>query len=155
MNKDETCGSFLTGATDWGILSFVLSRAMLSKSLIQFPVDGWGYVASLLFGLRPNYSRYNGGNNDLLQNDLCPNSCIQCPWPPPSRQLLTHASAGDFWTLTGKSGSVSCRLTAPFVCVLVHTRFCLSPKIWWGVNSVKVHTRTFTTRFCFLGLYTL
>ena len=30
-------------------------RAMLSKSLIQFSVDGQGCVPSLLFGLRPNY----------------------------------------------------------------------------------------------------
>ena len=30
-------------------------QVMLSKSLIQFSVDGWGYVPSLLFDLRPNY----------------------------------------------------------------------------------------------------
>ena len=36
------------GETDW--LGLVLvSRAMLSKSLIQFSVDGWGCVPSLLF----------------------------------------------------------------------------------------------------------
>ena len=34
---------------------------MLSKSLIQFPVDGRGCVPSLLFDLRPNYG---GGNED-------------------------------------------------------------------------------------------
>ena len=34
---------------------------MLSKSLIQFSVDGWGCVPSLLFDLRPNYG---GGNED-------------------------------------------------------------------------------------------
>ena len=28
---------------------------MLSKSLIQVSVDGWGFVPSLLFDLRPNY----------------------------------------------------------------------------------------------------
>ena len=33
---------------------------MLSKSLIQFFVDGWGCVPSLLFGLRPDYGRGNG-----------------------------------------------------------------------------------------------
>ena len=33
---------------------------MLSKSLIQFSVEGWGCVPSLLFDLRPNY----GGGND-------------------------------------------------------------------------------------------
>ena len=43
-------------------------------------------------------------------------------WLPP-----THASAGDSWTLTGRSGSVSHRVTAPFCWVLVSTRFCLSP----------------------------
>ena len=40
----------------WGKLGFVLmARAMLSKSLIQFYVDGWGCVPSLLFDMRPNY----------------------------------------------------------------------------------------------------
>ena len=39
--------------------------------------------------------------------------CTQ--WPQPcSRPLLTHASAGDSWTLMGKSGSVSSGVTAPF-----------------------------------------
>ena len=47
--------------TVWGILGLVLmGQAMLSKSLIQFSVDGWGCVPSLLFGLRPNYDRGNG-----------------------------------------------------------------------------------------------
>ena len=36
-------------------------------------------------------------------------------------------STGDSWTLTGKSGSVSCGVTAPFSWVLVHTSFCLCP----------------------------
>ena len=31
-----------------------------------------------------------------------------------------HASARDSWTLTGKSGSVSSGVTAPFSWVLVH-----------------------------------
>ena len=34
-------------------------------------------------------------------------------------------SAGDSWTLRGKSGSASCGVTAPFSWVLVSTRFCL------------------------------
>ena len=58
-----------------------------------------------------------------------------CSRPPP-----THASVGDSWTLTGKSGSVSCGVTAPLSWVLVYTRFCLCParacfpvpcKFWW------------------------
>ena len=44
--------------------------------------------------------------------------------PPYSRPPLTHASARNFWTLTGKSGSVSCGVTAPFSWVLVHIKFC-------------------------------
>ena len=45
-----------------------------------------------------------------------------CSRPPP-----THTTTGDSWTLTGKSGSVSCGVTAPFSWVLVHTSFCLCP----------------------------
>ena len=33
----------------------LMGGAILSKSLIQFSVDGWGCVPSLLFDLRPNY----------------------------------------------------------------------------------------------------
>ena len=43
---------------------------MLSKSLIQFSVDGWSCVLSLLFDLRPNYSGGNEDNGDLLQQAL-------------------------------------------------------------------------------------
>ena len=35
---------------------------MLSKSSIQFSVDGWGCVPSLLFDLRPNYGKGNEDN---------------------------------------------------------------------------------------------
>ena len=41
--------------------------------------------------------------------------------PPALQQATsTHASTGDSWTLPGKSGSVSCGVTAPFSWVLVH-----------------------------------
>ena len=50
----------------------------------------------------------------------------QCPqlW---RRVPLTHTSTGDSWTLTGKSGSLSCGVTTPFSWDLVHTRFYLCP----------------------------
>ena len=49
---------------------------------------------------------------------------------PCSRPLLTHTSPGDSWTLTGKSGSVSFWVTAPFSWVLVHkVLFLLSKSI--------------------------
>ena len=76
----------------------------------------------------------------------------QCPQPG-SRPPLTHASTGDFWTLTGKSGSVSCVVTAPFSWVLMHTRFCLclsrvsvSPVLWKFCNEFLL-----TLKFRFPG----
>ena len=81
------------GETDREKLGLVLmDGAMLRKSLIQFSIDGWSCVPSLLFDLRPNYG---GGNED--------NGAQPC-----SRLALTHASTGDSWTLIGKSGSVFC-----------------------------------------------
>ena len=99
-----------------------MGRAMLSKYLIQFSVDGWGRVPFLLFDLRPNYGGGNEDNGDLLQKVLC----TQCSQPC-SRPLLTHPSAGDSWTLKGKSASVSCGVTAPFSWVLLCTRFLFVP----------------------------
>ena len=46
---------------------FLMGRAIFSKSLIQFSIDGWGCVPSLLFDLRPNYGGDNEDNGDLLQ----------------------------------------------------------------------------------------
>ena len=112
-----------------------MGRAMLSKSLTQFSVDGWGCVPSLWFGLRPNYGKGNGSNGNLLQNDL---------WHMAPRTVLfsapdpTAGPAGESWTLTGKYGSVSCGVTAPFSWVLVHTRFCVCPPrvyFWQSVSS--------------------
>ena len=46
----------------WGNPGLALvGRAILSKSLTQFSVDGWGCVLSMLLDLRPNYG---GGNED-------------------------------------------------------------------------------------------
>ena len=49
----------------------LMGGAMLGKSLIQFSVDGWGRVPSLLFDLRPNYGGGNEYNGDLLQKVPC------------------------------------------------------------------------------------
>ena len=52
----------------WGKLSLALvGRAMLSKSLIQFFVEGQACVPSLLFDLMPNYGGGHEDNGDLLQ----------------------------------------------------------------------------------------
>ena len=101
-------------------------RGMLSKSLVQFSVDGWGHSHSLVFDLRPN----NGGDKedigDLIQKVLCMHCWTQFPQTC-SRPVLTHASAEDSWTWTGKSGSVSFGVIASFSWILLCTGFCLCP----------------------------
>ena len=110
---------------------------MLSKSLIPFSVEGQGCVPSLLFDLRPNYGGGNEDNGNLLQKVPGMHCCTQCPQPC-SGPLPTHASARDSWTLTGKSGSDSCGVTAPFSWVLVHTRFCLClPRVYFPKSYVS------------------
>ena len=76
MEKDKR----LMGAFSWERLIFMktgsvlMGRAMLSKSLIQFSVGGWGCVPSLLFDLRLNY----GGGNKESESEVaqsCPTLC--------------------------------------------------------------------------------
>ena len=128
----------------WGRLGLVqMCMAMLSKSLVQFSVDGLACVPFLLYGQRPNYGRGNDYNGDLPQKDLRMHCCIQCPWPH-SRLLSMHATTGDSWTPTGKSGSVSCGDTAPFSWFLVHTRFFCAlqesvfPVLWKFYNQIPL-----------------
>ena len=70
------------GENDWGKLGLVLmGGAMLNKSLIQFSVDEWSCVPSLLFTLGPNYGGGNEDNGDLLQKAPCMCCYTQCPNP--------------------------------------------------------------------------
>ena len=92
---------------------------MLSKSLIQFSVDGQGCVPSWLFDLRPDYG---GGSED---NGTSFKKSYGCTAAPSAPTFLD--SAGDSSTLMGKFGSVSFVITAPFFWVLVCIRFCLCP----------------------------
>ena len=128
MKKDKKLMEASWWERLWGRLGLVLmGGAMLSKSLIQLSVEVLG-LSSLLFDLRPNYGGGNEDNGGLLQNVPCMHCYTQCPQPC-SMLPLTHSSTRECWTLTGKSGSVSCGVTAPFSWVLVHTGFCLSPPI--------------------------
>ena len=105
-----------------------MCRAMLSKSLIQFSGYVCGCVPSLLFDPRPNYGGGNKDNGNLFQKAPSMHCHTQCPQPC-RRPTPTHTSTRDSWTLTGKSESVSCGITAPFSWVLGYTRFCLCPPI--------------------------
>ena len=107
-----------------------MGGAVLSKSLIQFSVDGRGCVLSLLFDLRLNYSGGDEDNGDLLHKVPCTHGYTQCPQPC-SRPPPTHTSTRDSWTLTGKSGPVSRGVTAPFSWVLVHKFLLCPPRVYF------------------------
>ena len=68
---------------DWGGLTggklglVLVSKAMLSKSLIQLSVDGLGCVPSLMFDLRSNYGGGKDDNGDLLQKVPCMHCCTR------------------------------------------------------------------------------
>ena len=132
-------------SSGWNLGLILMSRARLIKSNPIF--CWWVELCSLpAIYLGPNYGEGNEDNDNLLQNIPCIYYYTQCPQtysrPPP-----THASVGDCWTLTGKSGSVSYGVTPPFSWVLVHAKLCLCPprvcfpvlcKIWQlcgGVNG--------------------
>ena len=121
----------------WGAIAFsgerltegetglvLMGGAMLCKSLIQFSVDGQGCVPSLLYVLRPNCGRGNE-DNGLLQRSHAHTATRSAP-----NLLSTHTSTGDSWTRTGKSGSVSCGVTAPFSWVLVHKVVCATKSLF-------------------------
>ena len=80
--------------------------------------------------LGPNYGGGNEDNGDLLRKVPCMHCYSQCPQLS-SRPPLTHASAGDSWTLTDKSGSVSCEVTALFFWVLVHKVLLCPPRVYF------------------------
>ena len=67
--------------------------------------------------------------------------CIQWPWAR-GRPQSTRASAGDSWTLIGKSGSVFCGVLSPgswcaqgFVCALQES---VSPVLWESCNQIPL-----------------
>ena len=110
----------------------------------RMPKDRGGWCATV-HGVAKSRTRlsditslyFNEDNGDLLQKVPCMHCYTQCPQSC-SRPPLTHASTRYSWTLTGKSGSVSCGVTSPLSWVLVHTRFCLCPSrvyFWQSVSS--------------------
>ena len=92
----------------------------------QATVHGVAKSRTQLSDFTSNYGGGNEDNGNLLQEFPCMYCYIQCPQPC-SRLLMTHTSVGDSWTLTGKSGSVSCGVTAPLL---------LPPGSWCTQGSV-------------------
>ena len=120
--------------------------AMISKSLIKFSVDGWDYVPSLLFDLRPNYGGGNEGDGYLLQMVPFRHFHTQCPRPC-SRPPLTHASTGDFWTLIASLGQslVGSQLLSPrFLCTqafICGLKKSVSPVLWKFCNQIPMASK--------------
>ena len=119
---------------------------MISKSLIQFSVDGWGCVPSLLFDLRQNYGGSNVDTGNLLQKSHA-GTAVLCapkpavghgqPMPPPETPGHSWASLSQCLveSLLLSPGSWC---TQGFVCA---RQECVSPvlrKFWQlygGVNG--------------------
>ena len=116
----------LPDGRDWlsGKLGLVLmGRAMFSKSLMEFSVDGRGCVPSLLLDLRSNYGGSNEENGDHLQKVPHTHCPIQCPWQATADPCLCQRLQDiheQVWVSL-------LWVTAPFSWVLVCTRFFLCP----------------------------
>ena len=87
----------------WGLV--LLGRVMLSKSLIQFSLEGWGCVPSLLFDLRLNYG---GGNEDMatsFKRSHAHSATLSAPNPAASHRQLTPLleTPGHSWPSLGQS----------------------------------------------------
>ena len=131
----------------WGKLGLVLmGRAMLSKSLIQFSVDGWGCVPSLLFDLRPNY---RGGMKKMATSFIrshahtaphsAPDAAAGYCWPTPASETPGHSQASLGQSLVESLLLLSWSWCAQgFVCALQESVSPVLYKFWrlyGGVNG--------------------
>ena len=117
-----------------------VTRAMLSKSLTQFSVDGRGYIPSPLFDLRPNFSVGNKDNGDVLQQVSCTHCYTQCPQPC-SQPSLTHASAGDSghsWASLAQSLVGSLLFSPGSWCTQGALQQSVSPVLWKFCNQISL-----------------
>ena len=133
---------------------------MLSKSLIQFSVEGWGCVPSLLFDLRPNYGGGNENSDDLLQKVPCtatlstPNPAAGHRWPIPPLKTPGQSWASLGQSLVGSLLSSGSWCTQSFVCALQESVSPVLCKFWWlcgGVNGNLLqeglcHTEVYCTQ---------
>ena len=148
MEKDKRlmeafCWERLTEGKTWFVL---MVGAMLSKSLIQFPVDGWSCVPSLIFTwgqtmvevmkiMATSFKRFHACTVILT----APNPAAGHHWPTPPLETPEHS-----WASLGQCLMGSLLLSW----VLVHTRFCSCPprvyfpvlcKFWQLYGGVNGH----------------
>ena len=136
-----------------------MGRAMPSTSLIQFSVDSWGFVPSLLFDLRPNCGGGNEDNGDLLQKVLCTHCFTQCPDSvaghcrprrPPETPGHSPASLSQF-LLGPLVVFLGSRCTQGFLCALQESVSPVLCKFWrlcCGVNSDLLQECLCYTQVC-------
>ena len=136
-----------------------MGGAMLSKSLIQFFVNGCGCAPSLLFDLRPNCGAGYEDNGVLLHKVPCTKCSAQCPNPAAGHQprMPLPDTPGHSWASLGWSLVWSLLLSPGSWC----TRFSLFPsrvcfpvlsKFWWlygGVNGDLLQEGFCHTQVCF------
>ena len=139
----------------------LMGRAMLSKSIVQFSVAGWGCVPSLLFTWSQTLVEVTMIMATSFKRSHAHTATLSAPCPC-DRPLLTHTSAGDTHTqfclsLCGVSGSCCTQgIFEPFehlwwVWSLILK--AISPTIllglllcpWtWGISSQPLQRHAFT-----------
>ena len=117
----------------WGKLGLVLMcRAMLSKSWIQFSVDGQGCVPSLLLTWDQTMVEVMKIMVTSFKRSC---ACIASLSAPGSRPSLTHASTRDSWTLLASLGQ---SLVGPLL---------LSPGSW-SAQILFLPSKSLSPHFC-------
>ena len=103
------------GETNWGG-NWVLGRAIFSKSLIQFSVEGWGCVPSQLLILRPNYG---GGNEDQFSSiqSLSHVRIFVTPWTAAHQVSLTITNSWSLLKLITIESVMTSNQLIPFSCL--------------------------------------
>ena len=88
-----------------------MGRAMLSKSLIQFSVDGWSCVPFLLLDLRPNYGGSNEDNGESESEVAYPTLCdpMDCSLPVSSVHGIFQARVLEWVAIPFSNGPHSVR----------------------------------------------
>ena len=135
------------GETDWGQLCLVLmGGAMLSKSLIQFSVDGWHCVPSLLFTRGQIMVEVMKITATSFKRSHACTAALSNPNPVAGHGQPTSPpeTLGHSWTSLGQSVVGSLLLspgswcTQAFVCALqesVSPVLCKFWQLYGGVND--------------------
>ena len=102
-----------------------MGGATLSKSLIQFSVDGRGCVPSLLFDLRPNYG---GGNEDNGSVWFSYVQLFATPWTAAGQASLSVIKSQNLLKL------ISIELMMPFNHLILYCPLLPLPSIFPSIR---------------------